>query len=171
MKKFLLLLFFSPLIALGDERNAVMGMWASDGSIFEIIEKQGEFLGIVRVLKDPIYTMEENPERAGEIKTDAENPDPALKARPVVGISMFSEYQYKDRLWQGKIYDPETGNTYNSRMEVDGDGRLRIRGYIGLPLFGRTAIFSPVSKCEPHIKEMLAMLKSDQCKTSILAGD
>jgi len=135
------------------------------------LEQQGEFLGVIRVLRDATYTLEENPERVGEIKTDDENPDPALRARPVVGISMFSEYDYKDRLWQGKIYDPETGNTYNSRMEVDKDGRLKIRGYIGLPLFGRTAIFSPVSACEPHIKEMLAMLRSDQCQVSVPAAD
>ena len=171
MKKFLLLVLVFPLIALGDDRNAVMGMWASDGSIFEILEEQGEFLGVIRVLRDSTYTMEENPERVGEIKTDDENPDLALRARPVVGISMFSEYEYKDQLWQGKIYDPETGNTYNSRMEVDKNGRLKIRGYIGLPLFGRTAIFSPVSSCEPHIKQMLAMISGDQCQVAIPAGD
>ena len=148
-----------------------MGMWASDASIFEIIEEDDEFLGIIRALKDPAYTMEENPERVGEIRTDDENPDPALRKRDIIGISMFSEYHYKDRLWQGKIYDPKTGNTYNSRMEVDKDGLLKIRGYIGLPLFGRTAIFSPVSACEPHIKEMLAMLRSDQCQVSVPAAD
>ncbi len=92
MNKFLLLVFIFPLVALADDRNAVMGMWASDASIFEIVEEDGEFLGIIRALKDPAYTMEENPERVGEIRTDDENPDPALRKRDIIGISMFSEY-------------------------------------------------------------------------------
>lgn len=39
----------------------------------------------------------------------------------------------------GEIIDPRTGNTYhcNLRLSAKGD-RLNVRGYIGVPLFGRT---------------------------------
>ena len=133
------ILTLSSISAAG-ERIEVMGLWASDGSIFEVLEQDGEFVGIIRILKDP-----------------------ALRNRPVIGISMFSEYEYKNALWQGKIYDPETGNTYQSRMEVNSEGQLKIRGYVGIPLFGRTATFSSVDTCEPHIVEMLTRLGDARC--------
>ncbi len=37
----------------------------------------------------------------------------------------------------GTIYDPGSGTTYWCRLTLDGD-RLLLRGYVGVPLFGRT---------------------------------
>lgn len=159
----LVLLTCLPLTLKAD-REAVKGLWAGPDSIFEVLEDEGEFKGIVRVVRQATYGAEEDPARAGQIRKDDNNPDAELRKRPLVGISMFSEYQYKDGLWQGKIYDPATGNTYQSRMEVDKDGRLKIRGYVGVPMFGRTAYFDPVASCEPHMVEMLAMLNDNRCQ-------
>lgn len=166
MRVFLLFFLMQPVLLQASDRDEVMGRWASDASIFEIMEAEGVFLGVIQVLKDPTYTLEENAERVGEIRTDDENPDPALRSRSIVGISMFSEYEYDDGRWRGRIYDPKTGNTYQSRMEVDADGQLKIRGYIGMPMFGRTAIFDRVSTCKTHIKEMLSMLNDNSCEAN-----
>ena len=110
---------------------------------------------------EPLY---EEGERQGQPKVDDLNPDPELKGQPIIGLHMFSEYEFSNGKWQGKIYDPESGNTYQSRMEVTRDGELEIRGYIGIPMFCRTATFLPVSACEPHIIDMLEQLSSlDAC--------
>lgn len=45
--------------------------------------------------------------------------------------------------WSGRITDPRNGNVYKARLAVDSYGRLRVRGYVGLPLFGQTQIWSP----------------------------
>jgi uncharacterized protein (DUF2147 family) len=44
----------------------------------------------------------------------------------------------------GSIYDPATGNTYTCHLALDGDDRLRVRGYVGIPLLGRTTTWTRV---------------------------
>ena len=46
------------------------------------------------------------------------------------------EYQW------GEILDPENGKVYRAKMKLDGEGiTLRVRGFIGFSLFGRTQIW------------------------------
>ena len=138
-------------------RDDVKGMWASPGSIFQITEQAGRLQSEIIVIKDAVYTGEEDPERAGMVRRDDNNPEESLRQRTLVGIDMFSDYQYQGGQWQGSIYDPESGNTYQSKMKLK-KGNLEIRGYIGMPMFGRTAVFRPVSSCETFITELLAQI-------------
>jgi uncharacterized protein (DUF2147 family) len=78
-----------------------------------------------------------------------------LRDRPILGLNLVSGYQFEDGTWQGKIYDPESGKVYSSRMKVGRKGNLEMRGYIGIPMFGRTATFVPANRCEAHIVSML----------------
>ena len=49
------------------------------------------------------------------------------------------------RAWtSGSIYDPATGNTYTCHLALDGDDRLRLRGFVGIPLLGRTTTWTRV---------------------------
>lgn len=43
------------------------------------------------------------------------------------------------------ITDPEDGRVYDAQLWVDAAGRLHLRGYIGLPLFGQTQVWTPYS--------------------------
>jgi uncharacterized protein (DUF2147 family) len=140
------------------DSQAVVGFWASNNSIFEISTVDGTLIGEVRALLNPAYLPDENTDRTGQPRTDDNNPDEALRARPLLGLSMFSEYAYEDDLWQGEIYDPESGNTYQSRMKLNRDGNLEIRGYIGMPMFGRTVEFIPMARCTEEIVQMLLQL-------------
>jgi uncharacterized protein (DUF2147 family) len=47
-----------------------------------------------------------------------------------------------DGIWNSHIIDPDDGKVYTINLHVDDDGRLRMRGYIGLPLFGRTVFWT-----------------------------
>ena len=143
--------------ALASSRDDVKGMWASPGSIFRITEEAGGLQGEIIVIKDDVYTVEEDAEREGMVRRDDNNPDSSMRSRTLVGINMFSDYEYQGGQWQGLIYDPESGNTYQSKMKLK-KGNLEIRGYIGMPMFGRTAVFRPVSSCETYITELLAQI-------------
>ncbi len=45
-------------------------------------------------------------------------------------------------VWSGHITNPDDGKTYNIKMTIDEQGRLAMRGYIGIPLLGRTTLWS-----------------------------
>ncbi|AWW32630.1 DUF2147 domain-containing protein [Echinicola strongylocentroti] len=77
---------------------------------------------------------------------DADNKDPALRDRPILGINIIEGLQYDEGEWnEGELYDPESGKTYDclARFEEDED-QLEIRGYLGMPTFGRSVFWERV---------------------------
>jgi hypothetical protein len=125
------------------------------------VEIQGERLSMtVIAIRDATYGADEAVGEPGAPRRDDNNPDPDLRARQLVGMELLEDYRWTGRRWEGKIYDPESGNTYSSRMERDGV-RLKMRGYIGTPLLGRTRHFEPVEVCSEPVAGMLAASSSD----------
>jgi len=77
-------------------------------------------------------------------RKDLKNPDPALRERDLLGVELFTNFVYKDGSYEdGKIYDPESGKTYDCKMSLTGKN-LKVRGYLGISLFGRTEIFERI---------------------------
>jgi len=76
----------------------------------------------------------------GQKKTDIHNPDPTLQSRFLCGLQILGNFtQTGPASWgNGWIYDPEGGKTYKSKMKLPGDGTLSVRGYIGIPMLGRS---------------------------------
>ena len=142
-------------LALADDREAVFGRWAQDRSILEVRPVESGLEMVIVAMVEPNYREGEGIGVPGEPRIDINNPDEALRDRPILGLNLVSGYRVEDGTWQGKIYDPETGKAYSSRMKVGQEGNLEMRGYIGIPLFGRTASFAPASSCEEHIVGML----------------
>ena len=56
---------------------------------------------------------------------------------------MIKGMQRTGRLYEnGTILDPRDGSVYNANMEVTQDGqKLKLRGYVGIPLFGQTQVW------------------------------
>lgn len=81
---------------------------------------------------------------------DIHNPDPALRSRPLGGIKFLWGFAYnakKNRWSDGKVYDPKSGKTYDAKMTLGQDGKvLKMRGYVGVSMFGRTAKFERVNR-------------------------
>jgi uncharacterized protein (DUF2147 family) len=82
----------------------------------------------------------------GSVILDSENPDPALRNRPVEGINILRGLQYEGngKYEGGEIYDPESGNIYSCLMRLKNDNTLEIRGYVGFSLIGRSTIWTRV---------------------------
>jgi len=145
-------LLFSPVAAARDD---VMGRWANDTSILEISAQGDNLSARVFAMLEPQYREDEISGPPGTPRRDNNNPDDSLNQRPLQNLELLSNYQFNGKRWEGKIYDPESGNTYSSRMEVDADGNLKMRGYIGISLIGRTAILTPLGNCTGTMRQML----------------
>jgi len=67
-----------------------------------------------------------------------------VQGRPQCGLEIIHELrQSEPGRWSGTITNPEDGQTYDARLSVDKTGRLRVRGFLGIPLFGATQIWTP----------------------------
>lgn len=88
-----------------------------------------------------IIWMEKPLTESGEIKRDIYNPDPTLRSVPgdKIVLAWGLKYDNKANEWSGgKIYDPDSGKTYKAVFKFDSPTNLKVRGYIGMPTFGRT---------------------------------
>src|SRR6516165_6906541 len=56
----------------------------------------------------------------------------------VIVRTVATPTQGGDPAWFGSITDPRDGSVYHARLTLDGNGNLQLRGYVGLPIFGRT---------------------------------
>jgi hypothetical protein len=83
---------------------------------------------------------------------DTQNPDTALRDRPIIGLEFLWGFTYspkKNRWKGGKVYDPKNGKTYSAKMSLDKTGKvLKMRGYVGISLLGRTAKFERVKQSD-----------------------
>lgn len=91
----------------------------------------------------------------GQPVRDVHNPDPSLRSRPSCGLQMMGGMVPDGSGgWQGGwVYDPTNGKTYKAVMHLAPDGTLRLHGYIGIPLFGRSKTMmrpaAPLTPCVP----------------------
>ena len=85
----------------------------------------------------------------GGMQMDENNPDAALRNRPLCDMEIlygFEKGKTPGEWVDGKIYKADDGDVYNASIKQIGEDRLRLRGYIGIPLFGKTQIWTRVSE-------------------------
>jgi uncharacterized protein (DUF2147 family) len=137
----LLLLWQMPVYAANPED--ILGVWNTEHNDAKVeIFKCGEkYCGKIVWLKDPNYPPNSKEGTPGTPKIDHNNPDPALRARPVMGLQFMSNFRYAgDNVWKdGRLYDPEKGKTYSGKMTVVSHNQLDLRGFVGISLLGRTS--------------------------------
>ncbi len=118
-----------------NKADDIIGMWLTGGkepAKIQIYKSGGKFHGKIIWLK--------NPTENGKQRVDANNPDKANRSKPIIGLLMLTGFKFDgDDEWKGgDIYDPESGKTYSSYMYLKDRNTLKVRGYVGISLFGRT---------------------------------
>lgn len=63
---------------------------------------------------------------------DAKNPNAALRSKPLLGQQVMRDFKPAGpgRWTGGKIYDPKTGKTYNSKLTAAANGTLKVEGCV-----------------------------------------
>lgn len=76
--------------------------------------------------------------------TDVNNPDPKLRTRKLLGMSILSGLQYdpeKDSWEDGMVYDSRHGRYWNAAASIGSKGLLHVRGYWHFKWIGKTMLF------------------------------
>lgn len=151
MKNFLSLSVFiiaslaiQPVEAQNYTSDDILGTWLNEDEDAHVLiyKEGGKYFGKISWLKNPVD------EETGEAKKDKENPDESLQDRPLKGLVILKDFEYDGGgEWdEGSIYDPKSGKTYSCYMELKEMDRLKIRGYIGVSLLGRTSYWTRVEE-------------------------
>ena len=130
---------FSTSALAGAAEHKIQGLWVDNKDpnrqkFAVMVEDCGSKLcGSLYWLKKPVSAN-------GLPKRDKHNPNESLRDRPLCGLQILTGVQAaNDALWQdGEIYNPDDGLTFSSTMKLSPEGTLKIRGYVGISLFGKT---------------------------------
>ncbi len=145
MKRLALLLLLCSVLSTikvqAQNADAILGKWinpSGEGQI-QVYKKGSLFFGKLVWLKSP------NNEATGQPKTDMNNPEKSLRSKPVLGLEILKNFKFdgEDVYEEGSIYDPKNGKTYKCKMTLDGN-KLKIRGFIGISLLGRSEVWSRI---------------------------
>lgn len=128
------------------DANAINGIWESKSGGYVQIYPQGDhWVGTVVGSS------------SGKARYDENNPDPKLKGRRLLDVTLLKglKYQGGNEWGDGSIYDPNNGKTYSAKATLTGPNTLEVRGYIGISLLGRSQDWHRISADAPHVRKKL----------------
>ena len=80
---------------------------------------------------------------------DSKNPDAKYRDKPMCGLQILSGFKNNaknSKVWEGgKIYKADEGEVYNATVSVTSADKMNVRGYVGVPLFGKSQNWTRVS--------------------------
>ncbi len=135
------------------QSSRVMGTWLTEKGTAQVKiapctdPAQGPLCGIVVGLINPKNASGQVV--APEAVTDYRNPDPALRSRKMIGLPLFWGFKATsdpNSFEDGKIYNGENGKTYSANISLQADGKLRLRGFVGSPMFGETQLWTRIGQ-------------------------
>jgi uncharacterized protein (DUF2147 family) len=117
------------------QNQSVIGKWKTIDdetgkakSIVEIYEKYGKIYGKV------IEILEE--EHKKKVCSNCSGED---KNKPILGMIVIKGLTKEGNEYtRGKILDPKNGKLYKCYITLESKDKLKVRGFIGISLFGRT---------------------------------
>ena len=138
MKNWWKIVLVSLLTITGIQAQEVFGKWTTIDdntgearSTVEIFEKGGKVYGKIVAITDP-----EKRDRLCEKCTGDD------KNRPILGLEIVKGLEkVGDKYEGGYITDPDNGKRYKCYIELEDANTLKVRGYIGMAILGRTQLW------------------------------
>lgn len=139
-----LFLFAGNLLAQDYKADDILGIWLNEekDAKIEMYKQNNKYYGKIVWLNEP------NEPATGLPKLDDENEEESLRNRPVMGLVLADGFVCEgDGLYEdGDIYDPKNGSTYSCYMKLESKNQLKVRGYIGFSIIGRTTYWTRTTK-------------------------
>lgn len=133
--------------------SAIDGFWKTAGgeAIIQIRARDGRFPGRIVWLEDARYSLDDPQDMGGQAVVDRHNPDADKRDRPLIGLQTIRNLDYhvsdKNRAeWaDGQIYDPDRGRWFHCYVRLEDADHLKLHGYVGFRLIGRTTTWIRVT--------------------------
>ena len=136
---FLSILFFGFTRDAYHEANRIVGIWESveKNLQIEMVEEDGYYVGKM------VWFLCSSGESMMFSYRDTENPECKLTTRPLIGLKVVEKIFYQgNNIWgDGKIYDPNTGHTFDARITLTEPNTAVVRGYWKFRWIGRSMVF------------------------------
>ncbi len=135
MKKISVCLLLFLLTNICFAQSGVIGKWHTIDdvtgkvvSVVEIFEHNNKIYGKVQEIF--------NPKTRNRVCENCPGED---KNKTILGLTIIKGLEKDGESYcNGKILDPKTGKLYKCSIALEGKDKLKVHGYIGIPLFGRT---------------------------------
>ncbi len=137
MKQFAIIisLFFFAYTS-AQKKKDVVGYYrsADNTSIFKFYKSGEKYVGKLVWMK--------HPERL-----DTMNPDATERNKKLLGsiLAYGLIFDGKNQWKEGFVYDATKGKTFSCQITRDEKGNIEMRGYIGVPILGKSEFFTKVS--------------------------
>lgn len=143
MKKSFIVILLLVSCVFYSQNKDVLGKWKTIDdetgeakSIVEIYEKSGKIYGKVIAVLDLIHKNDLCTACSGD---DAN--------KPILGLVVIKGLMRDGKEYNsGKILDPKNGKLYQCFITLVGNDKLKVRGFIGFSLLGRTQYWQRVNK-------------------------
>jgi uncharacterized protein (DUF2147 family) len=120
-----------PSWSAASDPDAIVGTWlvAEKDAHVEIYRHGDAYFGRLSWLRDT---------------PDSERPQDMHEV-PKEGLIIIRGFKFDGKVWKdGTLYDPTDGKTYRGTIALDNRGRLRVRGFMGISLIGKTTVWERV---------------------------
>lgn len=127
-------IFFILMLSITANGQTIVGQWETfddktkeKKAIIEIYQKDNHYFA--KIVKSFI----------GEENAICETCKGTNKDKPIIGLVIIENIKEDGNEFNGgTILDPENGETYKCYLKLETKNKLKVRGYLGVPLFGRT---------------------------------
>jgi uncharacterized protein (DUF2147 family) len=116
--------------------SSPVGIWKT------VDDKTGQARSLVRIYEKDgklFARIEQSLVPGDEVRTCTKCPD-GRKDQPLIGLEFMRGMTLMDGEYRGgDILDPDSGSIYRCKFRlVDGGTKLKVRGFLGVSLFGRS---------------------------------
>ena len=124
--------------------DAILGKWMSEDNNLEVevYKEAGQFKARVVWFDDS-----DDKSKPWNTRLDEKNPKKQLRTRKIVGMEVLSglSYDEDDDEWvDGVIYDSNSGKEWSSKVWINKNNLLKVRGYWLVSWLGETMTFKKV---------------------------